>query len=170
MASSSNVHHLPYIVFGSRGYLIDESSFKRQKHNKDDTINDLPDCILYHILSFLPTKDAVKTSILATNWRYLWTYLPVLDFQMLSKLQNLQHRSIFPNYSLLPRNFNSLTKLSLQLAQTNLCIPNSIPFPSLKTLSLSHATFAKMTIHLNNFYLGALFYKTWHWIIVFCST
>jgi hypothetical protein len=142
MASSSNVHHLPYLVFGSRGYLIDESSFKRQRHNKDNMINNLPDCILYHILSFLPTKDAVKTSILATNWRYLWTYLSVLDFQMLSKLQNLQHRSIFPNYSLLPRNFNSLTKLSLQLAKTNLCIPNSIPFPSLKTLSLSHATFA----------------------------
>ncbi|WJX69513.1 hypothetical protein P8452_53743 [Trifolium repens] len=40
MTSSSNVHHLPYIVLGSQGYLIDESSFKfkRQRHNKDDMI------------------------------------------------------------------------------------------------------------------------------------
>jgi hypothetical protein len=153
MASSSNVHHLPYIVLGSQGYLIDESSFKfkRQRHNKDDMISDLPNFILYHILSFLPTKDAVKTSILATKWRYLWTYLSVLDFQMLSKLQTLPHRyhnilSRLPSKNissfLLKRNIStSLTQLSLQLTKTTLCIPTGILFPGLKTLNLSYATF-----------------------------
>ncbi|KAK2370900.1 F-box/LRR-repeat protein [Trifolium repens] len=137
MASSSNVHHLPYIVLGSRGYLIDQSSFKfkRQRHNKDDMISDLPDFILHHILSFLPTKDAVKTSILATNWRYMWTYLSALDFQMISLLDLRYHRFTLGHRS------PSLTQLSLQLAKTTLCIPTGIPFPSLKNLKLSYATF-----------------------------
>ncbi|KAK2370982.1 F-box/LRR-repeat protein [Trifolium repens] len=80
----SNFHpHLSYIALGSGAYPIDESSlkdktpfkYKRQRHNSSnnrDMISDLPDYILHHILSFLPTEDAVKTSILATNWRYLY--------------------------------------------------------------------------------------------------
>ncbi|WJX74447.1 trans-2-enoyl-CoA reductase (NADPH) [Trifolium repens] len=89
---SSNVHplHLPYIVLGNRGYPIDESSFKykRQRHNSSnnrDMISDLPDCILHIILSFLPTKDAVKTSILATKWSELFNMRNQPDLCNLSK-------------------------------------------------------------------------------------
>lgn len=45
-----------------------------------DSISKLPDEILHHLLSFLPTKIAVGTSILSTRWRHLWTSLLVLDF------------------------------------------------------------------------------------------
>ncbi|KAK2424994.1 F-box/LRR-repeat protein [Trifolium repens] len=99
-------------------------------------ISDLPDYIRIHILSFLPTEDAVKTSVLATNWRYLWTYLSVLNFHMLPLFDIHYHRSLVH----IPRSA-SLTQISLQLAKSTLCIPTGILFPSLKTLNLSYATF-----------------------------
>lgn len=44
-----------------------------------DRISGLPDHIICHILSFLPTKNAVASSILSTRWKYLWTSVPILD-------------------------------------------------------------------------------------------
>lgn len=43
-----------------------------------DRISMLPDSILCHILSFLPTKYSVQTSILSTRYQYLWTYITSL--------------------------------------------------------------------------------------------
>ncbi|KAG9439188.1 hypothetical protein H6P81_019353 [Aristolochia fimbriata] len=45
-----------------------------------DRISSLPEPILLHILSFLPTKFAIRTSVLSKTWRHLWTYVPTLDF------------------------------------------------------------------------------------------
>ncbi|GLT67352.1 hypothetical protein SLA2020_396670 [Shorea laevis] len=47
-----------------------------------DRISDLPDGVLCHFLSFLPTKVAVLTSILSTRWRYLYTLVSNPDFEM----------------------------------------------------------------------------------------
>lgn len=52
---------------------------KRQARR--DRISSLPDSILHRILSFLPTKCAVRTSILSTRWKYLWTSVAILDFK-----------------------------------------------------------------------------------------
>ncbi|KAL9145914.1 hypothetical protein ABFS82_13G076000 [Erythranthe guttata] len=44
-----------------------------------DRISDLTESVICHILSFLRTKDSVRTSILARRWRYLWAYVLTLD-------------------------------------------------------------------------------------------
>ncbi|XP_063939925.1 F-box/LRR-repeat protein At4g14103-like isoform X2 [Daucus carota subsp. sativus] len=48
--------------------------------NNQDMISNLPDALISHILSFLPTKYAVGTTILSKRWNYLWTSVKNLDF------------------------------------------------------------------------------------------
>ncbi|KAK2358257.1 FBD-associated F-box protein [Trifolium repens] len=46
-----------------------------------DMISSLPDSVLCHIMSFLPTKTFVATmSLVSRRWRHLWENLQVFDF------------------------------------------------------------------------------------------
>ncbi|CAE6038801.1 unnamed protein product [Arabidopsis arenosa] len=45
-----------------------------------DSISSLPDVILQQILSYLPTKLAIRTSVLSTRWRHVWYDTPSLYF------------------------------------------------------------------------------------------
>ncbi|KAI8021859.1 F-box/FBD/LRR-repeat protein [Camellia lanceoleosa] len=45
-----------------------------------DIISNLPGSIKETILVCLPIQDAVRTSVLSTKWRYIWTKLPQLVF------------------------------------------------------------------------------------------
>ncbi|PWA83718.1 F-box domain, cyclin-like protein [Artemisia annua] len=71
---------------------METRSAKRRKlrnHNhesntcQEDRITDLPDAVLHHILTLLPIKYIVKTSILSKRWRSLWYTFPDLDFTSL---------------------------------------------------------------------------------------
>lgn len=45
-----------------------------------DRISLLPDDFLLHILSLLPTKDVLNTSVLSKRWQYLWKLVPKLEY------------------------------------------------------------------------------------------
>ncbi len=62
-----------------------------EEESSNDIISTLPDSLLCHILSFLPTQHAVVTSLLSTRWRPLWTQLPILhldQFQLSLERRN----------------------------------------------------------------------------------
>jgi hypothetical protein len=74
---------------------------KKQKPNEEEGIDgsrkclgDLPEEVLRHILSFLLTKDAVRTSVLSKRWEYLWASIPDLDFEQYF----LDKRNILMNF------------------------------------------------------------------------
>lgn len=45
-----------------------------------DRISNLPNDVAQHILSYLPIHEAVRTSVLSSNWRFKWAMLPSLVF------------------------------------------------------------------------------------------
>ncbi|KAL6146322.1 hypothetical protein ACLB2K_057003 [Fragaria x ananassa] len=55
------------------------SNSKRRERYTEDRLSELPDAILCHILSFLSTVEAVKTSVLSHRWENLWASVPTID-------------------------------------------------------------------------------------------
>ncbi|KAF6163288.1 hypothetical protein GIB67_025152 [Kingdonia uniflora] len=47
---------------------------------KSDFISNLPESLLFSILSLLDMYNMRRTSMLSKRWRYLWTYIPRMDF------------------------------------------------------------------------------------------
>ncbi|KAL8532179.1 hypothetical protein ACS0TY_008688 [Phlomoides rotata] len=45
-----------------------------------DRLSELPESLILHILSFLPMRDVVSTTLLSKRWENLWTTLPCLNF------------------------------------------------------------------------------------------
>ncbi|MED6196690.1 hypothetical protein PIB30_049762 [Stylosanthes scabra] len=58
------------------------SGGRTTKKRRMDMISALPDSLISHILSFLPTKTAVSTSLLSRRWRHLWQHLQHFDFNL----------------------------------------------------------------------------------------
>ncbi|VVB16812.1 unnamed protein product [Arabis nemorensis] len=54
----------------------------------EDLISKLPDALISQILLYLPTKEALWTSVLSNRWKSLWLLIPGLDLDS----------SQFPNY------------------------------------------------------------------------
>ncbi|CAN8253418.1 unnamed protein product [Cochlearia groenlandica] len=57
-----------------------------------DIINGLPDELLIKILSFVPTKVAISTSILSKRWKFLWMWLPNLEYRDYEAISQVSFR------------------------------------------------------------------------------
>ncbi|XP_073128068.1 F-box/FBD/LRR-repeat protein At3g14710-like [Henckelia pumila] len=52
---------------------LDSNARKKPRLNGRDIISNLPPTIIRHILSLLPAKDVLRTSVLSKAWEYKWT-------------------------------------------------------------------------------------------------
>ncbi|KAK7354460.1 hypothetical protein VNO80_19924 [Phaseolus coccineus] len=49
--------------------------------NEEDRLSDLPDGVLLHIMEFLPTRQAVQSSVLSKRWKNIWKSLTILSLK-----------------------------------------------------------------------------------------
>ena len=67
------------------------------QNNTRNRISNLPDSLLCHILSFLPTIEAVATSLLSSRWKTVWTLVPNLYFDV-NKIKTISNSSSSDQY------------------------------------------------------------------------
>ncbi|KAL5854404.1 hypothetical protein ACOSQ4_004206 [Xanthoceras sorbifolium] len=63
---------LEEIITGKKSHIISNQM-------EFDPLTNLPYHIIQHILSFMDTKDAVRTCVLSKKWRYQWMYIHSLN-------------------------------------------------------------------------------------------
>ncbi|KAL4628458.1 hypothetical protein ACB092_05G239700 [Castanea dentata] len=128
-------------------------SNERDVGEGENRIDNLADAIVQHILSFFPTKDAAKTSILSNRWKYLWLSVPDLDFHdgayHFTDAEEPPHkRKLFMDFVervLLLREPSTITNFSLAC--------NVLSDSSRITTWISAAVKHKVQLHLNMFNL-----------------
>ncbi|KAK6129612.1 hypothetical protein DH2020_036657 [Rehmannia glutinosa] len=99
-----------------------ESKNKKSKKNQEkeeenhdlDRLSALPDSILSHILSFLDTRSAIRTSVLSERYRLVWNLSQCLDFTLWESQSVVSFES-FVNRVLRLREPSNLTKFRISL-------------------------------------------------------
>lgn len=86
----------------------------KQQLRVQDRISGLPDELLWHMLSFLETKYAVRTCILSTRWKNIWASVPTMDFDQTS-FHDPKKFWAFIDYVLLFRCSSNIKKFRLCL-------------------------------------------------------
>lgn len=84
----------------------------------EDRISGLPDDLLMHILSHVPTKYAVTTMFLSKRWRFVWTMV----------------RKLYYSYSGKKSDWYFLDK-SLQLHKASMTYTRKFEYPTRSTMS-----------------------------------
>ncbi|CAL9243412.1 unnamed protein product [Arabidopsis halleri] len=80
----------------------------------EDSISQLPEHLISEILFHLSTKDAVRTSVLSTKWRYLWQQVPGLDLDSYA-FSNFYKFVSFVDRFLYSNNESCIRKLQLYI-------------------------------------------------------
>ncbi|KAF6158575.1 hypothetical protein GIB67_040089 [Kingdonia uniflora] len=63
----------------TRNSKMKKRSTRKNNGNGENRISDLPDTVLHNILSMLPTKYAVRTTVLSMRWKHMWTSVDNLE-------------------------------------------------------------------------------------------
>ncbi|CAN6558392.1 unnamed protein product [Malus baccata var. baccata] len=71
---------LPDNPLTTRWENVQMGSMPKPQERVSDRISALPNEVLCHILSFLPTKYVVRTTVLSKKWNNIWTSVPNLYF------------------------------------------------------------------------------------------
>ncbi|GER53884.1 F-box/RNI-like/FBD-like domains-containing protein, partial [Striga asiatica] len=78
----NRLRNISCLRISSRKYLTRTSKRSGKSRKLSiDRLSRLPDDVICHILSFLPTKLSVSTCVLAKRWSFLWAHVPVWDFE-----------------------------------------------------------------------------------------
>ncbi|KAI3469407.1 hypothetical protein Pfo_026070 [Paulownia fortunei] len=76
----------------------ESDSQKSECSEPQDRLSELPDSLILLILSFLPMRYVVRTTLLSKRWKDLWTTVPCLDFSDeendLDRFQNFVNRAL----------------------------------------------------------------------------
>ncbi|CAA7019183.1 unnamed protein product [Microthlaspi erraticum] len=94
-----------------------DESLRKRVVVKEDRISDLSETLLLQILSCLPTKAVVATSVLSKRWRSLWKVVPRLQFECYNH-QNIHKFSENVGRCLLLHKAPVLESLHLKLSRS----------------------------------------------------
>ncbi|KAK9052903.1 hypothetical protein SSX86_029533 [Deinandra increscens subsp. villosa] len=92
---------------------MDSGHGKIRMNVEGDRLSILPDDLILKILSFVRLKSAIRTSVLSSRWRYIWTSMPYLNFSN-EDFRNLAKFSKFVTH-LLSRRKNQIEVFSVRL-------------------------------------------------------
>ncbi|EOA14810.1 hypothetical protein CARUB_v10028117mg [Capsella rubella] len=79
----------------------------------ESSINELPEDLILTILSFLPTKHVVVTSLLSKKWKSLWTKVPRLEYNAMDH-KDYTSFELFMDKSLLSHQSHVLESVSFK--------------------------------------------------------
>ncbi|KAL0843470.1 hypothetical protein Bca101_016715 [Brassica carinata] len=111
---------------------MSERGVAYRRRTEEDRISFLPDHLLCQILSDVPTKTAVVTSVVSTRWRTIWLSTPVLNL----------HTDDFPNFTALASfisRFLDFSKDSSCLHKLKLALRSERPIQELWKFALKCA-------------------------------
>uniref|UniRef100_A0A0E0F3F2 F-box domain-containing protein n=1 Tax=Oryza meridionalis TaxID=40149 RepID=A0A0E0F3F2_9ORYZ len=77
-SSDKSRHFVSPPLRGARARHLFDGAPGRAMASGADRISDLPEDVLHNVLSLLPSRDAVRTCVLAQRWRDLWRSVPAV--------------------------------------------------------------------------------------------